>query len=69
MEHAQFEVRFANGKQLTATGFDSGGFYLTTNPGEGMKPLVRVASGGELSRILLALKSIFHGNKGSRVLF
>lgn len=64
MEHAQFEVRFANGKQLTATGFDSVAFYLTTNPGEGMKPLVRVASGGELSRILLALKSIFSRKQG-----
>ena len=39
-------------------------FYLTTNPGEGMKPLVRVASGGELSRILLALKSIFSRKQG-----
>jgi DNA repair protein RecN (Recombination protein N) len=64
MEHAQFEVRFTNNKQLSTTGFDSVAFYLTTNPGEGMKPLVRVASGGELSRILLALKSIFSRKQG-----
>ncbi|WP_430612032.1 DNA repair protein RecN [Enterococcus sp. DIV0876] len=65
MEHAQFEVRFASGdKQLTTNGFDDVEFYLTTNPGEGMKPLVRVASGGELSRILLALKSIFSRKQG-----
>jgi DNA repair protein RecN (Recombination protein N) len=64
MEHAQFEVCFTNNKQLSMTGFDSVAFYLTTNPGEGMKPLVRVASGGELSRILLALKSIFSRKQG-----
>ncbi|WP_461202835.1 DNA repair protein RecN [Enterococcus sp. N342-3-1-2] len=65
MEHAQFDVRFANNsKQLTANGFDVVEFYLTTNPGEGLKPLVRVASGGELSRILLALKSIFSRKQG-----
>ena len=65
MEHAQFEVRFASGsKQLSSSGFDTVEFYLTTNPGEGMKPLVRVASGGELSRILLALKSIFSRKQG-----
>jgi DNA repair protein RecN (Recombination protein N) len=65
MEHAQFEVRFAPGsKQLSSSGFDTVEFYLTTNPGEGMKPLVRVASGGELSRILLALKSIFSRKQG-----
>ena len=44
MEHAQFEVRFANGKQLTATGFDSVAF-ISRPIWEGMKPLVRVASG------------------------
>ena len=65
MEHAQFEVRFAPGsKQLSSSGFDTVEFYLSTNPGEGMKPLVRVASGGELSRILLALKSIFSRKQG-----
>ena len=65
MEHAQFEVRFAPGsKQLSSSGFDTVEFYLSTNPGEGMKPLVRVASGGELSRILLALKSIFSRKPG-----
>ena len=34
-------------------------FYISTNPGEGFKPLVKVASGGELSRLMLAIKSAF----------
>lgn len=41
-----------------ATGMDQVEFYLTTNPGEPLRPLVRVASGGEVSRIMLALKTI-----------
>lgn len=65
MEHSQFEVRFLNGKKiLQEAGFDEVEFYLTTNPGEPLKPLVKVASGGELSRMLLALKTIFSQNQG-----
>jgi DNA repair protein RecN (Recombination protein N) len=43
---------------FTPTGIDRVEFLLSANPGEDLKPLVRVASGGELSRILLALKSL-----------
>lgn len=65
MEHSQFEVRFMNSKKiLQEDGFDEVEFYLTTNPGEPLKPLVKVASGGELSRMLLALKTIFSQNQG-----
>lgn len=59
LKNTQFEVRFTKNRQLHERGFDELEFYLTTNPGEPLKPLVKVASGGELSRILLALKSIF----------
>ncbi|AYW48184.1 DNA repair protein RecN [Tetragenococcus osmophilus] len=59
LENTQFEVHFSEEKHLNQTGFDKIEFYLTTNPGEPVKPLAKVASGGELSRILLALKSIF----------
>ena len=45
-------------------GFDQVEFYITTNPGEPLKPLVKVASGGELSRMLLALKTIFSSEQG-----
>src|SRR5262249_6279714 len=45
-------------KRLSATGFDRAEFQLQANPGEEARPLHRVASGGELSRIMLALKKI-----------
>ncbi|MBM4175711.1 MAG: DNA repair protein RecN [Ignavibacteria bacterium] len=41
-----------------STGFDQVEFFISTNPGEEVKPLVKVASGGEISRIMLALKTI-----------
>ena len=61
MENTEFEVRFSKSDkaQLDMNGFDQVEFYITTNPGEPLKPLVKVASGGELSRMLLALKTIF----------
>jgi DNA repair protein RecN (Recombination protein N) len=59
---AHFCVRFYgeddNPPLFSATGVDRIEFLLSANPGEDLKPLVRVASGGELSRILLALKSL-----------
>ena len=47
-----------NGKLLTETGFDSAKFLLSPNVGEVVKPLADIASGGELSRVVLALKTI-----------
>lgn len=65
LENTQFEARFSEGeKVLNKSGFDQVEFYITTNPGEPLKPLAKVASGGELSRILLALKSIFSKAQG-----
>jgi len=43
--------------KTTETGIDQVEFYISANPGEDLKPLARVASGGEISRIMLALKS------------
>lgn len=45
--------------RLSATGIDQAVFMMSTNPGEPLKPLHKVASGGEMSRIMLALKTIF----------
>lgn len=45
--------------KLHSNGMDEAMFMLTTNPGEPLKPLSKIASGGEMSRIMLALKSIF----------
>lgn len=66
MENTEFEVRFMEQeeKRFDPNGFDQVEFYITTNPGEPLKPLVKVASGGELSRVLLALKTIFSSEQG-----
>lgn len=54
----RFEIRFER-TGFHANGYDSAEFYIAANPGEEIKPIVKVASGGELSRIMLALKSVF----------
>ncbi len=54
----RFEIRMER-TDYSANGFDTAEFYIATNPGEEIKPLMKVASGGELSRIMLALKSVF----------
>ena len=63
MEKAQFQVRFSQGK-FSREGNESVEFYISTNPGEDFKSLVKVASGGELSRLMLAIKSAFSRKEG-----
>ena len=63
MEKAEFQVRFSKGK-FSREGNESVEFYISTNPGEDYKPLVKVASGGELSRLMLAIKSAFSRKEG-----
>ncbi len=60
MKGARFSVSFGdeNAVALTATGMDSVEFLISPNPGEGLKPLVKIASGGETSRLMLALKNV-----------
>ncbi|MDF2556404.1 MAG: recN [Bacillales bacterium] len=58
MEKAKFQVHFEK-IAPNKNGFDEIEFYITTNPGEPLKPLSKTASGGELSRIMLAIKNIF----------
>jgi DNA repair protein RecN (Recombination protein N) len=70
MESAQFEIRFTqtaaenglrdrHGRSLAydENGFDQVEFLIAPNPGEGLKPLAKIASGGETSRLMLALKN------------
>lgn len=60
MSKARFDVRFiTNEDQLTIDGIDRVEFYIQTNQGESSGPLAKIVSGGELSRIMLALKTIF----------
>ena len=54
----QFEMTFARTADYTANGYDDAEFLISTNPGEPLKPLGKVASGGELSRIMLAIKTV-----------
>ncbi|TGY95463.1 DNA repair protein RecN [Petralouisia muris] len=53
-----FTMEFQETKGYTANGKDEAEFLISTNPGEPLKPLGKVASGGELSRIMLAIKTI-----------
>ena len=63
MDKARFQVQFTKGK-FSREGNESVEFYISTNPGEDFKPLVKVASGGELSRLMLAIKSAFSRREG-----
>ncbi len=61
MEQTKFAVQVVSGEgedACGATGMDQAEFLLSANPGEPLKPLSRVASGGELSRVMLALKTV-----------
>ncbi len=73
INNAKFEVIFKSRKtdnpeafiklgnefyEANFNGFDEIEFYISTNPGEDLKPLAKIASGGEISRIMLALKTI-----------
>ena len=60
MPKARFEVTVAPShrpENWSPRGFDAIEIYLSANPGEELRPLARVASGGELSRIMLAMRS------------
>ncbi len=54
----RFEMVFKSIGHFTPNGIDDAEFLISTNPGEELKPLSKVASGGELSRIMLAIKSV-----------
>lgn len=58
MKHALFEVAFEEFPEPRATGLERAEFLFSPNPGEEPKPLSKIASGGELSRLMLALKQI-----------
>ena len=81
MPDVQFEIVFTRteepdglvvreGKSYAAgrEGLESAEFYLSSNPGEAARPLVRVASGGEISRIMLALKTVLSQTDSVQVL-
>lgn len=57
MPRVQFECAFTE-TELTAKGADAVAFYMSANAGEALKPMSKVASGGELARIMLAMKNV-----------
>ncbi|SEA55060.1 DNA replication and repair protein RecN [Desulfuromusa kysingii] len=68
MARANFEIRFFPLEEPSLDGLERGEFYLAANPGEEAQPLAKIASGGELSRIMLALKRSIPEGDGIRTL-
>jgi DNA repair protein RecN (Recombination protein N) len=68
MDKTRFEARVTPSPELLPHGADAVAFYLSPNPGEELKPLERIASGGELSRIMLALRVLLSGAEGAQTL-
>ncbi|HUL73938.1 MAG TPA: DNA repair protein RecN [Vicinamibacterales bacterium] len=72
MPHAKVEVRLVDVSdepgRWTASGVDEGEFFLSPNPGEELRPLARIASGGELSRVMLALRTLAARDEPGRTL-
>ena len=73
MERTRFEVRFAAAAEIvpdeslwTTDGIDVAEFFVSPNIGEDLRPLARIVSGGELSRIMLAIKTLTFGMRVSR---
>jgi DNA repair protein RecN (Recombination protein N) len=62
MDRTRFEVRFVSDPlpegEWSASGFDRAEFFVSPNPGEELRPLARIVSGGELSRVMLAIKTL-----------
>jgi len=70
MERCKFEIKFDATPEVTSTGADRAEFLIAPNPGQPLLPLAKIASGGELSRVMLAVKSIFASADGvSTVIF
>lgn len=72
MPKSKIDVRFTDlssePDRWTAAGVDAGEFFCSPNPGEELRPLARIASGGELSRIMLALRSLAAPDSAGRTL-
>ena len=60
MPRVRFEVSLRRLDKPGADGADDAEFCIATNPGEPVQPMIRIASGGELSRIMLALRSVLN---------
>ena len=71
MERTRFEVRLTASEEESGwsqAGIDVGEFYLSPNPGEELRPLARIVSGGELSRVMLGLKTLASADQPGKTL-
>ncbi len=59
MKNARFDMVLERKKAFSANGYDKVSFWISPNQGEPLKPLAKIASGGEMSRVMLALKTVF----------
>lgn len=59
----RFEPEFEKSVQIGSNGYDDFQFLISTNPGQDLAPLARIASGGELSRVMLSIKSVMSDNE------
>ncbi len=66
LEKAAFEVRFVESEGFSAEGNERAEFYFSANPGEAVRPLAKVASGGEVSRLMLVLRTLSGGKETQR---
>lgn len=64
MPKVKFEIRIGKAEDFTPSGCDRVEFLVATNPGEEMAPMSEIASGGELARIMLSLKSVLNEKDG-----
>lgn len=69
MKHAVFETSFERCGEPRSYGFERAEFLFTPNPGEPPKPLAKIASGGELSRLMLALKQLHPDSEVPTLIF
>ena len=69
MKHAVFETSFEASPEPRAHGFERAEFLCSSNPGEPPKPLAKTASGGELSRLMLALKQLHPDSEVPTLIF
>lgn len=69
MKKTEFSIEIKDKGTIEEDGKDDIEFLISTNPGEALKPLRRIASGGELSRIMLAIKKVMGGDEEKTLIF
>jgi len=69
MEKTEFSIEIKDKGVVEEDGRDEVDFLISTKPGEALKPLRRIASGGELSRIMLAIKKVMGGDEEKTLIF